>query len=239
MVDQCFQSVYTDATMHYFDRSLRESAHTSGTPGVASVDYSFTDKSASSTPNVGTRVPHHEPPATLGFLSHSSLDLGTLSSATSRSLSRATARGSDVELSAAANQLILDYMKKLYNKLNPEELQRFALLVKAWHTDLSFPDFCSGVLELYGPDRKYLLVGMQPFIPAKDLAYFEQFIEHIGLSSSLMDVVPPAGGRGYRAPVTSVAWYQPSSSTSDSVDGFDMLTELSNGADRQNQHILD
>jgi hypothetical protein len=228
-VDQCFQSIYTDATMHFFDRSLLESARTSGVdPGVASVDYSFTDKSASSTPRVSTRT-SHEPPATLGFLSHSSLDLGTLSSATSRSLSRATGRGSDVELSAAANQLIMDYMKKLYNKLNADELQRFALLVKAWHNDLSFPDFCNSVLDLYGPDRKYLLIGMQPFIPAKDLTYFEHFIERVGLSSSQLEPQPPPS-RGYRAPISSVvAWNQKSSSASDSNEE---LSSNGGGGDR-------
>ena len=48
-----------------------------------------------------------------GSLSHSSVDLGTSSAATSRSLSRGISQGSDSELSSAANQLILDYMKKV------------------------------------------------------------------------------------------------------------------------------
>jgi len=48
---------------------------------------------------------------------------------------------------------------QLYNKLNAEELQRFALLVKSWHSELSFPDFINSVLELYGPERQHLLVG--------------------------------------------------------------------------------
>jgi len=43
--------------------------------------------------------------------------------------------------------------------LNAEELQRFALLVKAWHSELSFPDFINSILELYGDERKYLLLG--------------------------------------------------------------------------------
>jgi len=46
-------------------------------------------------------------------LSHSSLDLGTSSSATSRSLSRGQSQSSNGELSSAANQLILDYMQKV------------------------------------------------------------------------------------------------------------------------------
>ena len=48
---------------------------------------------------------------------------------------------------------------QLYNKLSADELQRFALLVKAWHTELSFPHFINSVLDLYGTERTYLLVG--------------------------------------------------------------------------------
>ena len=44
-------------------------------------------------------------------LSHSSVDLGTSSATVSRSLSRGISHSSDSELSSAANQLILDYMK--------------------------------------------------------------------------------------------------------------------------------
>ncbi len=33
------------------------------------------------------------------------------------------------------------------------------MLVKAWHTTMSFQDFCDNVFELYGPDRKHLLLG--------------------------------------------------------------------------------
>jgi len=46
--------------------------------------------------------------------------------------------------------------------LNAEELQRFALLIKAWQgtpSELSFPDFINSVVELYGVERKHLLVG--------------------------------------------------------------------------------
>ena len=51
-------------------------------------------------------------------LSHSSADLGMSGSRSlSRSLSRGVSQGSDSELSSAANQLILDYMKKVYFRL--------------------------------------------------------------------------------------------------------------------------
>ena len=37
------------------------------------------------------------------------------------------------------------------------------MLVKAWHTNLPFPEFCNKVRDLYGPDRKHLLAGRQLF----------------------------------------------------------------------------
>lgn len=33
------------------------------------------------------------------------------------------------------------------------------MLVKAWHTDLLFSEFCNKVRDLYGPERKHLLAG--------------------------------------------------------------------------------
>ena len=37
------------------------------------------------------------------------------------------------------------------------------MLVKAWHTDLPFADFCDEVHNLYGPDRRHLLLGRPLF----------------------------------------------------------------------------
>jgi len=225
LVDQCFQMVYTEATMKFFDRNVMEGA---GTVRPPSVDYSFTstsNKSRESTPRIGAK----NDSSNLGFLSYSSVDLGTSSSVTSRSLSRGQSHSSNNgELSSAASQLILDYMHKLYNKLNAEELQRFALLVKSWHSELSFPDFINSVLELYGPERQYLLVGMRPFIPAKDLAYFEQFIEHIGLTGR-QPVSTPSAQELHGLSSTSSSHRQQSSLTNDSVSDFDMLNELTSG----------
>ena len=48
---------------------------------------------------------------------------------------------------------------QLFDKLNADELRRFAFLVKAWHSSMPFKEFCDKVLDLYGPERKYLLEG--------------------------------------------------------------------------------
>lgn len=171
-VDLCFQSVYTDATMNFFDRSLIEGTQASAHKDNAGTNISNNDM-------LMTNFSHlSQEHGSLGFLSHSSLSLGN--TGTASSLSHLTRQSSETEISPAANQLILDYMNKLYTKLSASELQEFALLVKAWHTNMTFPDFCQRVLDLYGPDRRHLLVGMRPFIPAKDSMYFERFLQLTG-----------------------------------------------------------
>jgi hypothetical protein len=46
-------------------------------------------------------------------------------------------------------------------KLSVDELRRFAQILKMWwNAGLPFDDFCNNLLELYGPERKYLLSGL-------------------------------------------------------------------------------
>lgn len=49
--------------------------------------------------------------------------------------------------------------KQLHARLSGPELRQFAILLRRWHTDLPFTEFCQKVFELYGPERKYLLAG--------------------------------------------------------------------------------
>ena len=42
VLEQCFQAIYTEATMHYFDHSLMLGVQTPLTAGATSMDYSFT-----------------------------------------------------------------------------------------------------------------------------------------------------------------------------------------------------
>lgn len=59
----------------------------------------------------------------------------------------------------------------------------FATLVNKWKNNMSFPEFCDKILELYGPPRKHLLADMRPFVPESDRPYFEAFLERVGLPS--------------------------------------------------------
>ncbi|XP_013369772.1 PREDICTED: cerebral cavernous malformations 2 protein-like [Chinchilla lanigera] len=74
-----------------------------------------------------------------------------------------------------------DYMITLRSKLGSSEIQQFALLLREYRLGLPIQDFCAGLLKLYGDRRKFLLLGMRPFIPDQDACYFEGFLEGMGI----------------------------------------------------------
>ncbi|KAJ3586246.1 hypothetical protein NHX12_012646 [Muraenolepis orangiensis] len=80
-----------------------------------------------------------------------------------------------------ALQLMHDYMLTLRSRLSPEELQRFALLLREYRLGSPVSLFCSALLELYGDTRKFLLLGMRAFVPQPDVEVFEGFLESIGI----------------------------------------------------------
>uniref|UniRef100_A0A8C9PNY8 Cerebral cavernous malformations 2 harmonin-homology domain-containing protein n=1 Tax=Spermophilus dauricus TaxID=99837 RepID=A0A8C9PNY8_SPEDA len=72
-------------------------------------------------------------------------------------------------------------MITLRSKLGPPEIQQFALLLREYRLGLPIQDYCAGLLKLYGDRRKFLLLGMRPFIPDQDIGYFEGFLEGVGI----------------------------------------------------------
>ncbi|NWH49780.1 CCM2L protein, partial [Fregata magnificens] len=74
-----------------------------------------------------------------------------------------------------------DYMVTLRNKLSPQEIQQFALLLREYRLGTPVQEYCTELLRLYGDRRKFLLLGMRPFIPDQDIGYFETFLESIGI----------------------------------------------------------
>ncbi|XP_064624893.1 cerebral cavernous malformations protein 2 homolog [Lineus longissimus] len=190
LIGQCFQLVYTDATMQFFDRQLLDGANgiSFGSATLRS-DYSMSAKMSEQDFLFGKNGQCH------AFITES---LDDSPSKASRSLPRSTHKFSttrslrsdrDSDLSTSATELLHDYMRRLHTKLTADELRQFALLLKAWHTDMPFHQFCQNVLDLYGPDRKHLLSGMRPFIPEGDYGYFESFLERHGVNGN---------GNGYK-----------------------------------------
>lgn len=74
-----------------------------------------------------------------------------------------------------------DYMTTLRNKLSSQEIQQFAVLLHEYRTGMAVRDYCTDLLRLYGDKRKFLLLGLRPFIPDQDIGYFESFLESIGI----------------------------------------------------------
>ena len=48
---------------------------------------------------------------------------------------------------------------QLRNKLSPVELQHFAVLLREYRLGSNIDHFCSELLQLYGDNRKFLLLG--------------------------------------------------------------------------------
>ncbi|KAK1898708.1 Cerebral cavernous malformations 2 protein-like [Dissostichus eleginoides] len=55
------------------------------------------------------------------------------------------------------------------------------LMQEEYRLGSNIDHFCSELLQLYGDNRKFLLMGMRPFIPDKDVGVFESFLESIGI----------------------------------------------------------
>ncbi|XP_040506923.1 cerebral cavernous malformations 2 protein-like isoform X5 [Gallus gallus] len=94
--------------------------------------------------------------------------------------SLATACSGSDQSSVGLEQL-QDYMVTLRNKLSPQEIQQFALMLREYRLGMSVQEYCAELLRLYGDRRKFLLLGMRPFIPDQDIGYFETFLESIGI----------------------------------------------------------
>ncbi|XP_066481426.1 cerebral cavernous malformations 2 protein-like [Tiliqua scincoides] len=88
---------------------------------------------------------------------------------------------SESDQSSAGLEQLQDYMVTLRNKLTPQEIQQFALLLREYRMGLPVEGYCTGLLQLYGEKRKFLLLGMRPFVPDQDIGYFERFLENIGI----------------------------------------------------------
>ncbi|XP_046356957.1 cerebral cavernous malformations protein 2 homolog isoform X3 [Haliotis rufescens] len=176
LIGQCFQLVYTEATMQLLDSRI---------PGTTtSVSHSGSTGETISESTTVFPFGHGGRPS---FLTSSNLDLPTRQDSIPRRSPRGqervpsenSTRGSDVSI---PTDLVKDYMFKLHQKLNPDELRHFAELLRDWHNDLPIGEFCEQVLKLYGQDRKHLLAEMSPFIPSADYGQFVEFLRKNGIN---------------------------------------------------------
>nr|KAF6469097.1 CCM2 scaffold protein [Molossus molossus] len=109
-----------------------------------------------------------------------------------------TKTASESELSATAAELLQDYMLTLRTKLSSQEIQQFAALLHEYRDGASVHEFCINLRRLYGDGRKFLLLGLRPFIPEKDSQHFENFLETIGVKDG-RGIITDSFGRCRRA----------------------------------------
>jgi len=171
LIRQSFQLVYTEATMDFFDRQIRDGAGTS-----VSSSFSITPGGVTSATNsLNSNHDHivYDP----SDISLSNFD-GNSTSGSSHNGSGSVRPRSGSERSSIfeSRELIEDFTRRLQLKLDNAELNQFAQHLTQWHSTSDFAAFCQKVADLFGVERKYMLAEMRPFIPEQDVPYFEEFL---------------------------------------------------------------
>lgn len=161
LLSQVFQIVYTESTIDFLDRAIFDGATT---PTRHMSVYS--DDSSS---KADVKEAYETEASTFSF--QGSLDTdGNSPSSSSTQASPQAKTVSESELSTTAAELLQDYMMTLKTKLSSQEIQQFAMLLHEYRNGSSIHEFCINLRQLYGDSRKFLLLGLRPFIPEKDMA---------------------------------------------------------------------
>ncbi|XP_053913215.1 cerebral cavernous malformations 2 protein isoform X2 [Cuculus canorus] len=172
LLSQVFQIVYTESTIDFLDRAIFDGASTPTRHMSLHSDDSSTKADAKEHYETDTRT----------FSFPEALDGGGISpSSFSIQQSPHLKTMSESELSTTATELLQDYMMTLRTKLSSQEIQQFATLLHEYRNGSSIHEFCINLKQLYGDSRKFLLLGLRPFIPEKDGQHFENFLETIGV----------------------------------------------------------
>uniref|UniRef100_A0A8I3W1P4 CCM2 scaffold protein n=1 Tax=Callithrix jacchus TaxID=9483 RepID=A0A8I3W1P4_CALJA len=122
----------------------------------------------------------------------------SLCAESSRGLSAGSLSESAVGPVEACCLVILAAESKLRTKLSSQEIQQFAALLHEYRNGASIHEFCINLRQLYGDSRKFLLLGLRPFIPEKDSQHFENFLETIGVKDG-RGIITDSFGRHRRA----------------------------------------
>lgn len=193
LLSQVFQIVYTESTIDFLDRAIFDGA----TTPTRHISMCSEDSSSRDVKEV------FETEADISF--RSSLEAGHSScpSPSSTPTSPQTETVSESELSTTTTELLQDYMTTLRTKLSSQEIQQFATLLREYTNGASIHEFCINLRQLYGDSRKFLLLGLRPFIPEKDSQHFENFLETIGVKDG-RGIITDSFGR-YRRTASSAS----------------------------------
>ncbi|XP_037541067.1 cerebral cavernous malformations protein 2 homolog [Nematolebias whitei] len=186
LLSQVFQIVYTESTIDFLDRAIFDGA-TTPTRHLSL----YSDDSSS---KVDVKEAFEGEVGTFPFKTPEE----NSSSASSPTLPQ-TKTAIEGELSTTAAELLQDYMTTLRTKLSSQEIQQFATLLHEYRNGASIHEFCINLRQLYGDSRKFLLLGLRPFIPEKDSQHFENFLETIGVKDG-RGIITDSFGRCKRTP---------------------------------------
>ncbi|XP_013874332.1 cerebral cavernous malformations protein 2 homolog isoform X1 [Austrofundulus limnaeus] len=168
LLSQVFQIVYTESTIDFLDRAIFDGATT------PTKHLSLYSDDSSSKVDVKEAFEGETSPFPFKTPEENS-------SSASSPTSPQTKLAIEGELSTSAAELLQDYMTTLRTKLSSQEIQQFATLLHEYRNGASVHEFCINLRQLYGDSRKFLLLGLRPFIPEKDSQHFENFLETIGV----------------------------------------------------------
>nr|XP_014354247.1 PREDICTED: cerebral cavernous malformations 2 protein [Latimeria chalumnae] len=172
-----------------------------GAPRNESISYVSFLPSDDSSSKADVKEPYETEASTFSF--QDSLDTGGNSPSSSSSQpSPRTKADSESELSPKAAELLQDYMMTLRTKLSSQEIQQFAMLLHEYRNGALIHEFCINLKQLYGDSRKFLLLGLRPFIPEKDSQPFENFLETIGVKDG-RGIITDSFGRHSRTMSTT------------------------------------
>ncbi|XP_039703039.1 cerebral cavernous malformations 2 protein isoform X2 [Pteropus medius] len=187
LLGQVFQIVYTESTIDFLDRAIFDGAST------PTHHLSLSDDSS---PKADVKEPYETDARAFSF--PECVRAGGVSPLSCVPAVPHAKTASESELSATAAELLQDYMLTLRTKLSSQEIQQFAALLHEYRDGASVHEFCISLRQLYGDSRKFLLLGLRPFIPEKDGQHFENFLETIGVKDG-RGIITDSFGRYRRA----------------------------------------
>ncbi|XP_059253127.1 cerebral cavernous malformations 2 protein isoform X2 [Mustela nigripes] len=189
LLGQVFQIVYTESTIDFLDRAIFD--------GASTPTHHLSLHSDDSSTKVDVKEPYETDVSAFSFPECAHVGgVSPLSFCMQTAPHAKTA--SESELSATAAELLQDYMLTLRTKLSSQEIQQFAALLHDYRDGASVHEFCINLRQLYGDSRKFLLLGLRPFIPEKDSQHFENFLETIGVKDG-RGIITDSFGRYRRA----------------------------------------
>ncbi|KAJ1062765.1 hypothetical protein K5549_004794 [Capra hircus] len=191
LLGQVFQIVYTESTIDFLDRAIFD--------GASTPTHHLSLHSDDSSTKVDMKEPYETEASTFSFpeCAHAG-GVSPLSFCMQTAPTPPATRPPRSEDAGLASRPVCGAFRQLRTKLSSQEIQQFAALLHEYRDGASVHEFCINLRQLYGDSRKFLLLGLRPFIPEKDSQHFENFLETIGVKDG-RGIITDSFGRYRRA----------------------------------------